>query len=48
MTKIKDMSIEELEEYLDDLECRLLAGSDERNEIEHVEAALARKRGLTE
>ena len=45
---IKDKTIDELEEYLDDLELRLLAGSDERNEIKLVDAELTRKRGLTE
>lgn len=46
--KIADMTIDELTEYLDDLELLLLAGSDERNEILLVDAELSRKRGLTE
>ena len=48
MTKIAEMSIDELEEYLDDLQFRALAGWDERNEIETAETELTRKRGLTE
>ena len=48
MTKITDMNIDQLEEYLNDLELRLLAGSDERNEITLVDAELSRKGGLKE
>ena len=46
--KISERTIEELEEYIDDLEFRLLAGSDERNEIELANAELQRKRRLKE
>ena len=46
--KIAEMKIAELEEYIDDLEMRLLAGQDERNEIEHATIELSRKRGLRE
>ena len=45
--KIADRNIEQLEEYIDDLEFRLLAGSDERNEIELATKELDRKRGMT-
>ena len=46
--KIAERTVDELEEYIDDLEFRLLAGYDERNEIELANAELQRKRGLTE
>ena len=46
--KIAERSIEQIEEYIDDLELRLLAGSDERNEIELANKELDRKRRLRE
>lgn len=46
--KITEMNIEQLEEYIDDLKIRLAEGSDERNEIELVNAEISRKRGLKE